>query len=65
MKDGLTDLGLELFGDPENRLPMLTCVMDPGPASTMPQCEVAFSGTSASRSWVDSAPSRAKRGGSG
>ncbi len=29
LKDGLTDLGLELFGDPENRLPMLTCVMIP------------------------------------
>ena len=26
---GLTDLGLELFGDPENRLSMLTCVMIP------------------------------------
>ena len=29
LKDGLRDLGLELFGDPENRLPMLTCVMIP------------------------------------
>ena len=29
LKAGLTDLGLELFGDPENRLPMLTCVMIP------------------------------------
>ena len=29
LKDGLTDLGLELFGDPEHRLPMLTCVMIP------------------------------------
>ncbi len=30
LKTGLTDLGLELFGDPANRLPMLTCVMIPG-----------------------------------
>ena len=29
LKAGLTDLGLELFGDPEYRLPMLTCVMIP------------------------------------
>ena len=29
LKSGLTDLGLELFGDPDNRLPMLTCVMIP------------------------------------
>jgi alanine-glyoxylate transaminase/serine-glyoxylate transaminase/serine-pyruvate transaminase len=29
LKDGLTDLGLELFGDPSNRLSMLTCVMIP------------------------------------
>lgn len=29
LKEGLTDLGLELFGDPTNRLPMLTCVMIP------------------------------------
>ena len=29
LKAGLSDLGLELFGDPENRLPMLTCVMIP------------------------------------
>ncbi len=29
LKAGLTDLGLELFGDSENRLPMLTCVMIP------------------------------------
>lgn len=29
LKTGLTQLGLELFGDPENRLPMLTCVMIP------------------------------------
>ena len=29
LKAGLTQLGLELFGDPENRLPMLTCVMIP------------------------------------
>ena len=29
LKDGLTDLGLELFGDAENRLPMLTCLMIP------------------------------------
>ncbi len=29
LKNGLTDLGLELFGDPENRLSMLTCVMIP------------------------------------
>jgi alanine-glyoxylate transaminase/serine-glyoxylate transaminase/serine-pyruvate transaminase len=29
LKAGLTDLGLELFGDPENRLSMLTCVMIP------------------------------------
>ena len=29
LKAGLTDLGLELFGDPKNRLPMLTCVMIP------------------------------------
>ena len=26
---GLTDLGLELFGDADNRLSMLTCVMIP------------------------------------
>jgi len=26
---GLEDLGLELFGEPENRLPMLTCVLIP------------------------------------
>ncbi len=30
LKAGLTGLGLELFGDPANRLPMLTCVMIPG-----------------------------------
>ncbi len=29
LKAGLTDLGLELFGEPANRLPMLTCVMIP------------------------------------
>ena len=29
LKAGLSDLGLELFGDPENRLSMLTCVMIP------------------------------------
>ena len=29
LHQGLTDLGLELFGDPENRLNMLTCVMIP------------------------------------
>jgi alanine-glyoxylate transaminase/serine-glyoxylate transaminase/serine-pyruvate transaminase len=29
LKAGLQDLGLELFGDPSNRLPMLTCVMIP------------------------------------
>ena len=29
LKAGLTDLGIELFGDPANRLPMLTCVMIP------------------------------------
>ena len=29
LKAGLEDLGLELFGDPENRLSMLTCVMIP------------------------------------
>ena len=29
LKFGLRDLGLQLFGDPENRLPMLTCVMIP------------------------------------
>ncbi len=29
LKNGLTDLGLELFGDPSNRLSMLTCVMIP------------------------------------
>jgi len=29
LKDGLVNLGLELFGDPSNRLPMLTCVMIP------------------------------------
>lgn len=29
LKNGLTDLGLELFGDPANRLSMLTCVMIP------------------------------------
>jgi alanine-glyoxylate transaminase/serine-glyoxylate transaminase/serine-pyruvate transaminase len=29
LKAGLTGLGLELFGDPANRLPMLTCVMIP------------------------------------
>ncbi len=29
LKAGLTDLGLELFGDPVNRLSMLTCVMIP------------------------------------
>jgi alanine-glyoxylate transaminase/serine-glyoxylate transaminase/serine-pyruvate transaminase len=29
LKAGLTDLGLELFGDPANRLSMLTCVMIP------------------------------------
>ena len=29
LKAGLTGLGLELFGDPSNRLPMLTCVMIP------------------------------------
>jgi alanine-glyoxylate transaminase/serine-glyoxylate transaminase/serine-pyruvate transaminase len=32
LKSGLTDLGLELFGDPDNRLSMLTCVMIPGGA---------------------------------
>jgi alanine-glyoxylate transaminase/serine-glyoxylate transaminase/serine-pyruvate transaminase len=32
LKAGLTDLGMELFGDPANRLPMLTCVMIPGGA---------------------------------
>jgi alanine-glyoxylate transaminase/serine-glyoxylate transaminase/serine-pyruvate transaminase len=29
LKAGLTELGLELFGDPDNRLSMLTCVMIP------------------------------------
>jgi alanine-glyoxylate transaminase/serine-glyoxylate transaminase/serine-pyruvate transaminase len=29
LKDGLVALGLDLFGDEENRLPMLTCVMIP------------------------------------
>jgi aspartate aminotransferase-like enzyme len=29
LKAGLEDLGLELFGDPVNRLSMLTCVMIP------------------------------------
>ena len=29
LKAGLSDLGLELFGDPANRLSMLTCVMIP------------------------------------
>ena len=29
LKAGLTDLGMDLFGDPSNRLPMLTCVMIP------------------------------------
>jgi alanine-glyoxylate transaminase/serine-glyoxylate transaminase/serine-pyruvate transaminase len=29
LKSGLADLGLELFGDPANRLPMLTCVTIP------------------------------------
>ena len=29
LKAGLEGLGLELFGDPENRLSMLTCVMIP------------------------------------
>ena len=29
LKEGLTDLGLELFGNPDYRLPMLTCVMIP------------------------------------
>jgi len=29
LKDGLEELGLELFGDPANRLSMLTCVMIP------------------------------------
>jgi alanine-glyoxylate transaminase/serine-glyoxylate transaminase/serine-pyruvate transaminase len=29
LKAGLSDLGLELFGDPDNRLSMLTCVMIP------------------------------------
>lgn len=29
LKEQLTALGLELFGDPANRLPMLTCVMIP------------------------------------
>ena len=29
LKAGLTGLGLELFGDPNNRLSMLTCVMIP------------------------------------
>jgi aspartate aminotransferase-like enzyme len=29
LKAGLTELGLELFGDPANRLSMLTCVMIP------------------------------------
>jgi alanine-glyoxylate transaminase/serine-glyoxylate transaminase/serine-pyruvate transaminase len=29
LKAGLTDLGLDLFGDASNRLPMLTCVMIP------------------------------------
>ena len=29
LKAGLTDLGLELFGNPEHRLSMLTCVMIP------------------------------------
>jgi alanine-glyoxylate transaminase/serine-glyoxylate transaminase/serine-pyruvate transaminase len=29
LKSGLTDLGLEPFGDPANRLPMLTCVTIP------------------------------------
>ena len=29
LKTGLTDLGIELFGDPANRLSMLTCIMIP------------------------------------
>jgi alanine-glyoxylate transaminase/serine-glyoxylate transaminase/serine-pyruvate transaminase len=29
LKSGLADLGLKLFGDPANRLPMLTCVTIP------------------------------------
>jgi len=29
LKAGLSDMGLQLFGDPNNRLPMLTCVMIP------------------------------------
>ena len=29
LHQGLTDLGLELFGDPANRLSMLTCVLIP------------------------------------
>jgi alanine-glyoxylate transaminase/serine-glyoxylate transaminase/serine-pyruvate transaminase len=29
LKNGLEELGLELFGDPDNRLSMLTCVMIP------------------------------------
>ncbi len=29
LKEGLTRMGLELFGDPSNRLSMLTCVMIP------------------------------------
>ena len=29
LKEGLTSLGLELFGDPVNRLSMITCVMIP------------------------------------
>jgi (S)-ureidoglycine-glyoxylate aminotransferase len=29
LKAGLIDLGIELFGDPENRLSMLNCVMIP------------------------------------
>ena len=29
LKAGLTDLGIELFGDPTNRLSMLTCVLIP------------------------------------
>jgi (S)-ureidoglycine-glyoxylate aminotransferase len=29
LKAGLIDLGLDLFGDPGNRLPMLTCAMIP------------------------------------
>jgi alanine-glyoxylate transaminase/serine-glyoxylate transaminase/serine-pyruvate transaminase len=36
LHNGLTDLGLELFGDSANRLPMLTCVLIPGGVEDAP-----------------------------